>query len=317
MCPVLVAERLSKRYGARLAVDDVSFAVEAGEVMGLLGPNGSGKTTILRLLTGYLHPSSGTARIAGFDVVQAGLEARRYVGYVPEDVPLYSHMRVDEFLAFMGRLKGLGGRPLRDGVASVCQRLHLSEVRSTAIGKLSRGYRQRVAIAQALLNDPPLLLLDEPTNGLDPRQIIEMRELIRALATTHTILVTSHILSEIEKIAHCVAILLDGRLRGVHALGGPAAEQRLRLSIRGFPQAGVQTCLRAVPEVTDVTAVGVANDECAEYLVQGHGVHLAESLATALVAHGYGVREIRSERADLETLFLQLTHTEALACTSS
>src|SRR5262245_16521459 len=136
MPPVLVADHLSKRYGARLAVDDVSFVVEAGEVMGLLGPNGSGKTTILRLLTGYLHPSSGTARIAGLDVVEAGLEARRHVGYVPEDVPLYSHMRVDEFLAFMGRLKGLEGRPLRDDVASVCQRLWLSDVRSTAIGKL-------------------------------------------------------------------------------------------------------------------------------------------------------------------------------------
>ena len=258
--------------------------------MGLLGPNGSGKTTVLRLLTGYLHPSSGTARIAGFDVVEAGLAARRYVGYVPEDVPLYSHMRVDEFLAFMGRLKGLSGPPLRDGVASVCQRLHLSQVRSTAIGKLSRGYRQRVAIAQALLNNPPLLLLDEPTNGLDPRQIIEMRELIRALAATHTILVTSHILSEIEKIAHRVAILLDGRLRGVHALSGHEAKQRLRLTIRGLPQTGVQACLRAVPEVTDVTVVGVANGECAEYLVQGHGVHIAESLAAALVAHGFGVR---------------------------
>ena len=316
MSPVLVADRLSKRYGARLVVDDVSFAVEAGEVMGLLGPNGSGKTTVLRLLTGYLHPSSGTARIAGFDVVEAGLAARRYVGYVPEDVPLYSHMRVDEFLAFMGRLKGLSGPPLRDGVALVCQHLHLSDVRSTVIGKLSRGYRQRVAIAQALLNDPPLLLLDEPTNGLDPRQIIEMRALIRALATTHAILVTSHILSEIEKIAHRVAILLDGRLRGVQALGGHEAEQRLRLTIHGL-QAGVQACLRAVPEVTDVTVVGVANGECAEYQVQGHGVHVAESLVAALVAHGFGVREIRPERADLETLFLQLTRTEAPACASS
>jgi len=317
MLPVLVADRLSKRYGARLAVDDVSFAVEAGEVMGLLGPNGSGKTTVLRLLTGYLHPSSGTARIAGFDVVEAGLAARRYVGYVPEDVPLYSHMRVDEFLAFMGRLKGLVGRPLHDGVASVCQRLHLSQVRSTAIGKLSRGYRQRVAIAQALLNNPPLLLLDEPTNGLDPRQIIEMRELIRALAATHTILVTSHILGEIEKIAHRVAILLDGRLRGVHALGEHEAEPRLRLTIRGRPRAGVQACLHAVPAVTDVTVVGVADGECAEYLVQGHGVHLAESLVAALVVHGFGVQEIRHERADLEALFLQLTRTEAPACASS
>jgi gliding motility-associated transport system ATP-binding protein len=314
---VLVADQLSKRYGPRLAVDNVSFTVAAGEVMGLLGPNGSGKTTLLRLLTGYLHPSSGTARIAGFDVVEAGLEARRYVGYVPEDVPLYSHMRVDEFLAFMGRLKGLVGGPLRDGVASVCQRLHLTNVRSTAIGKLSRGYRQRVAIAQALLNNPPLLLLDEPTNGLDPRQIIEMRDLIRVLATTHTILVTSHILGEIAKIAHRVAILLDGRLRGVQALGGHEAEPRLRLTIRGLPQAGVQACLRAVPAVTDVTVVGMASGECAEYLVQGHDVHLAESLVAVLVAQGFGVREIRHERADLETLFLQLTRTEDPTCASS
>src|SRR5215813_8212555 len=182
MVPVLVADRLSKRYGARLAVDDVSFTVDAGEVMGLLGPNGSGKTTMLRLLTGYLHPSSGTARIAGFDMVEAGLAARRYVGYVPEDVPLYTHMRVDEFLAFMGRLKGLAGGPLHDSIAAVCKRLELSHVQRTAIGKLSRGYRQRVAVAQALLNNPPLLILDEPTTGLDPRQIIEIRELIRTLA---------------------------------------------------------------------------------------------------------------------------------------
>jgi ABC-2 type transport system ATP-binding protein len=317
MTSVIVADRLSKRYGARLAVDAVSFAVGAGEVMGLLGPNGAGKTTILRLLTGYLHPSSGTARIAGFDVVQDGLAARRYVGYVPEDVPLYSHMRVDEFLAFMGRLKGLAGSPLRHGVASVCQRLELSQVRSTAIAKLSRGYRQRVAIAQALLNNPPLLLLDEPTNGLDPRQIIEMRHLIRALASTHTVLVTSHILGEIEKIAHRVAILLAGRLRGVYALGGNEAEQRLRLTIRGLPQAGVQACLRTVSGITHVSVVGVANGELAEYLVQGHGRRLAESLVAALVAHGFGVLEMRPARADLETLFLQLTQTEAPPCASS
>ena len=317
MLPVLVVDRLSKRYGARLAVDEVSFAVEAGEVMGLLGPNGSGKTTLLRLLSGYLHPSAGTACIAGCDVVEAGLAARRYVGYVPEDVPLYSHMRVDEFLAFMGRLKGLAGRPLHDGIASVCQRLHLSEARATAIGKLSRGYRQRVAVAQALLNDPPLLLLDEPTNGLDPRQIIEMRALIRALAATHTILVTSHILSEMAQIAHRVAILLDGRLRGVHTLGAYKTEQRLRLTIRTLPQDDVPACLWAVPEVTDVTVVDVAHGEYVEYLVQGHGVHLAEALVATLVAHGFGVREIRHERADLEALFLQLTRTEATGCASS
>jgi ABC-2 type transport system ATP-binding protein len=311
MTPVLVVDQLSKRFGARLAVDRVSFDVRAGDVMGLLGPNGSGKTTILRILAGYLRPSSGTARVAGFDVVEEGLEARRYVGYVPEEVPLYTHMRVDEFLAFMGRLKGLAGRPLHDGMASVCERLALSNVRHMLIGKLSRGYRQRVAIAQALLNNPPLLILDEPTNGLDPRQIIAMRELIRALATTHTILVTSHILSEIEKVAHRVAILLDGRLLAVQALDGGDAMCYLRLTIRGRPQEKVQTCLRAVPGVEDVTTEGRTRGEVSEYLVQVQSVSLAESLTTALVAHGFGVLEIRPERADLETVFLQLTRAEA------
>ena len=229
MPSVIVADQLSKRYGSYLAVDGVSFEVVSGEVMGLLGPNGSGKTTILRMLTGYVRPSSGTAQVVGFDVVQEGLEARRYIGYVPEDVPLYTHMRVDEFLAFMGRLKGLARSPLYNSIAAVCKRLELSHVQRTAIGKLSRGYRQRVAIAQALLNNPPLLILDEPTNGLDPRQIIEIRELIRTLATTQTILVTSHILSEMEKVAHRVAILLNGRLLGVHVLGENATAPHLQI----------------------------------------------------------------------------------------
>ena len=312
MTPVVVADQLSKRYGARLAVDRVSFDVRAGEVMGLLGPNGSGKTTILRILAGYLRPSSGTARVAGFDVMAEGLEARRCVGYVPEDVPLYTHMRVDEFLAFMGRLKGLTGRPLQDDMASVCERLALSRVRHMVIGKLSRGYRQRVAVAQALLNNPPLLILDEPTNGLDPHQIIEIRELIRALATTQTILVSSHILGEIEKVAHRVAILLDGRLLAVQALDGSATVRYLRLTIRGRLQEKVQTCLRAVPGVEDVTMEGTRRGEVSEYLVQVPSVSLAESLTAALVAHGFGVLEIRPERADLETVFLQLTRAEAM-----
>jgi ABC-2 type transport system ATP-binding protein len=219
---------------------------------------------------------------------------------------------VDEFLAFMGRLKGLAGRPLDEGIASVCDRLTLSRVRHMAIGKLSRGFRQRVAIAQALLNNPPLLILDEPTSGLDPRQMIEMRELIRALATTQTILVTSHILSEIEKVAHRVAILLDGRLLAVQALDGGGRACYLRLTIRGRPQEKVQTCLRAVPGVEDVTTKGMPRGEVSEYLVQVPSVSLAESLIAALVTQGFGVLAIRPERADLETVFLQLTRAEAM-----
>ena len=216
--PVVRVEHLTKFYGARRAVDDVSFDMQPGEVMGLLGPNGSGKSTILRILTGYLQPTSGRAQVCGFDVVTQSLQARRCVGYVPEDAPLYAHMRVHEFLTFMGRLRGLQGAACARAIDDVVERLSFGPYRLELIGKLSRGYRQRVAIAQALLGRPKLLILDEPTNGLDPRQIIEVRELIVALARDLAVLVTSHILVEIERVAHRVAILLDGRLLAVQAL---------------------------------------------------------------------------------------------------
>jgi ABC-2 type transport system ATP-binding protein len=218
--PAVLAEKLSKFYGLRRAVDSVSFDVQPGEVMGLLGPNGSGKSTILRILTGYLRPSSGRAWIMGHDVVSASLQAREQVGYVPEDAPLYTHMRVRVFLAFMGTVRGVDGAALRRAIDEVVARLACAPVVDMPIGRLSRGYRQRVAIAQALLGRPKLLVLDEPTNGLDPRQILEVRELIRALAQELAVLVTSHILAEVERVAHRVAILLDGRLLAVHTLAG-------------------------------------------------------------------------------------------------
>jgi ABC-2 type transport system ATP-binding protein len=219
MTASIAAECLSKRYGPRLAVDRVSFEVQTGEVMGLLGPNGSGKTTALRILTGYLRPTSGTARIAGLDIVEQPMAARQQVGYVPEDTPLYDSMRVREFLRFMAQIKGLSSGAVSSAVDAGADGLGLGPVMDLVIGKLSKGFRQRVSIAQALLNRPPVLILDEPTNGLDPRQIIEMRHVIRSLAGAHTILVSSHILSEIQKVADRVAILLEGQLLGVHALG--------------------------------------------------------------------------------------------------
>jgi ABC-2 type transport system ATP-binding protein len=299
----VIAEQLTKWYGPRLAVDHVSLQVRAGEIMGLLGPNGSGKTTILRILTGYLRPSEGTARIGDLDVIDDSLAARRRVGYVPEDAPLYIGMDVRESLFFMGRLKGLTGTRLAAAVDATSERLGLGPMRRIQIGRLSRGYRQRVAIAQALLGDPALLILDEPTNGLDPRQIIEVRELIHSLGGERTILVTSHILGEIERVADRVAILLRGRLLGVHALSEAGDCRRLRLRVRG-DVAAVTACLSRVPGVTAVAADGLPP---ASYLVDIEGDSVAEALAAAVVASGFGLLSLEPVTVDLESLFLQLT----------
>jgi ABC-2 type transport system ATP-binding protein len=306
MIPIIVADQLTKWYGPRLAVDRVSLQVAAGEVMGLLGPNGSGKTTILRILTGYLRPSAGTARVAGFDIVDDALAARGRVGYVPEDVPLYGGMGVREFLLFMARLKGLAGPAAGSAADAALERLGLGEYRRLQIGKLSRGYRQRVAIAQALLGNPDLLILDEPTNGLDPRQIIEIRDLIRSLGGAHTVLVTSHILGEIERVADRVAILLGGRLLGVHRLRAEGPGQRLRLRVRGGEEA-VRACLARVPGVRGVGVEREFRTDLATYVVDAETVPLAEALAAAVVAGGFGLLEMRPAPVDLEALFLGLT----------
>lgn len=311
MAPVVVAEHLSKRYGARYAVQDVSFTMQAGEVLGLLGPNGSGKTTVLRMLAGYVRPSAGTAQIAGYDVVRDAVAARQQVGYVPEDVPLYTHMRVQEFLTCMGQIKGLTGTPLQHHLERVCAQLELASVWQAMIGTLSRGYRQRVALAQAVLNAPALLILDEPTNGLDPRQITEMRRLIQTLAATQAVLVTSHILSEVEQVAHRVAILLHGRLLALQTLRAADALPWLQLTLRGGPPDAVQACVRALPGMLDVVSADAADGEVATYRVQVRSLDHAEDLTAALVAQGFGVRTVQVLPTQLEAVFLQLTTPQA------
>ena len=301
MMAVIVADNLTRYYGARLAVDHVSFEVQPGEVMGLLGPNGSGKSTILRILTGYLRPTSGTVRVAGYDVVSHGLQARKQLGYVPEDVPLYTHMRVGEFLQLMGRVRGLPEAALQGAVDGVVERLSLGRVYGLLISKLSRGYRQRVAIAQALLGKPKLLVLDEPTNGLDPRQIIEVRELIRKLAGELAIIVTSHILAEIERVAHRVAILLDGKLLSVHRLGTDGAAKRLRVRVRTTDEAVVRSALRTI----DGIDVLEARPTQGIYVLD----HVADPAAVIrlLVQAGIAVDEAAPMGSELEDLFQRLT----------
>jgi ABC-2 type transport system ATP-binding protein len=304
---VVSLEGLSKSYGTHLAVDDVSFNVGQREVMGLLGPNGSGKTTILRILTGYLRPSAGTVRVAGFDVVRDGRAARQRIGYVPEDAPLYPQMRVDEFLAFMGRLRGLDGQRLRTSLGLARERLALEDVGETIIGRLSRGYRQRVCLAQAVLHEPDLLVLDEPTNGLDPRQIIEFRDLIRGLADQCSIVVTSHILAEIARLADRVAILLDGRLLAVRHL---QASGSVRVRARTDIAPGVASALRTATAGAEIVEEPQA-DGMATWRVRMAQPGTVEQIVARLGAAGIGVVEVSETGSDLEETFLAVTAREA------
>jgi ABC-2 type transport system ATP-binding protein len=228
---VVEFEKVTKRFGAFTAVRDVTLSVGSGEILGLLGPNGSGKTTLIRMLTGMHTPSEGRLRVSGFDTVRQPLEARRCIGYVPEYHPLYDHMRVREFLPFMASLRGMDPKSVPAAVGEVVESLALAEVLSAPIRTLSRGYRQRVAIAQALVHRPSVLVLDEPTNGLDPRQIIETRNLVRGLAGRCTVLMSSHILTEIAQIVDRVAILLRGRLLTVRSMEETPDLEELFLSL--------------------------------------------------------------------------------------
>lgn len=209
------ARAVSKRYGAVTALDRLDLEIRRGEVFCLLGPNGSGKTTFIRLLSGFLSPSAGSLTVDGFDVERQPIQARQRIGYAPEPAPLYRHMRVGEFLGFMARLRRVPTAEVQQAVRQVSERLEISDKLDAPIPTLSRGYRQRVSLAQALVHEPQLLILDEPSNGLDPRQIIEMRSLIRSLAGRYTVLMSSHILSEVARTADRVGVLLGGQLRGL------------------------------------------------------------------------------------------------------
>jgi ABC-2 type transport system ATP-binding protein len=212
--PAVSARGVAKRYGPVLALDNFSLDIRRGEVFCLLGPNGSGKTTFIRLLAGFMSPTSGSLQVAGFDVRQESMQARQQIGYAPEAAPMYRHMRVGEFLAFMARLRKVPAREVKNAVARVAEQLAITHKLDAPMPTLSRGYRQRVCIAQALVHEPQLLILDEPSNGLDPRQIIEMRHLIRSLAGKYTVLMSSHILPEVARTADRVAVLLGGQLKG-------------------------------------------------------------------------------------------------------
>jgi ABC-2 type transport system ATP-binding protein len=313
MSPVVLAQHVTKWYGPRRAVTDVSFAIEQGEIVGLLGPNGSGKSTVFRMLTGYLVPTSGSIEVAGHDVVAESLAVRRTLSYVPEDAPLYDHMTVAEFLRFMASIKGLRGAAAKSAVDAAAERLDLTPVMKLLTGKLSRGFRQRVSIAQALLGDPKVLVLDEPTSGLDPHQVIAVRDLIRSLAGRQTVLLASHILPEIEKIASRVMILLDGALLTADAMKDTAGRLLLRVSAAASEEA-VRGAVTAIAGVRGIAVNPDGDAGPGHYLIDAERrPSVAADIVVALVAAGIAVSELTERRSDLEHVFLELTRRPARA----
>src|SRR6202042_1058852 len=257
---MIIVKDVTKRYARAVAVDHISFSVEKGQIVGFLGPNGAGKTTTMRILTCFLSPSSGTASVAGFDVLEQPIEVKKRIGYLPETPPLYPEMETAEYLRFVGKLKGLSGAELEKRVNYVCERCFVADVKNKLLGKLSKGYRQRVGLAQAIIHNPDVLILDEPTAGLDPKQINETRDLIKGLAGDHTIILSTHILPEVEQTCEQVLIINKGKLvatdsvRNLQARARDAETLLLEVASRdGQPDPRlVQQKLEAIPGVSRV-----------------------------------------------------------------
>lgn len=308
---MISVRHLSKRFGRKTAIDDISFEVVRGEIVGFLGPNGAGKTTTMRILSGFLSASGGTAQIAGLDVFADSLEVRRRIGYLPENAPLYQDMRVDAYLRYRGLLKDLGGRRLWTRLEEVTEACGLNDVRQESIGRLSKGYRQRVGLADSLIHEPDVLILDEPTIGLDPNQIRQIRELIKNLGQRHTILLSSHILPEIETVCDRVLILSAGRIMAsdtpANLVGALRGNSEVVAEIAG-PAEEVTRELEAMAGIVRVTA------SPREKWHRFHCECLKESdpretIFRAVQSRGWGLRELRAERRGLEDVFVAMTGT--------
>jgi ABC-2 type transport system ATP-binding protein len=303
---VIEVRHLTKRYGDRVAVRDLSFDVARGEVMGFLGPNGAGKSTTLRMLTGFLEPSEGEIKVAGFDARRQPLELKRSIGYMPEAVPLYLDMRVVEYLRFRAALKGVGRRELEKNVDRALELASVSDVKTRIIGQLSKGYRQRVGLADALVADPPLLILDEPTAGLDPNQIRQVRDLVRALAKEKTVLLSTHILPEVEAICARVVIIDRGQLKFTGRPDELRGGSAIAIEARAEPER-IRSALAGVEGVLSIASDGFK----ARLEVTGDLDACAERVFRAVANAGIDLRELRRAEASLEDVFARLTTQEA------
>ena len=313
---MIEVQHLTKRYGPVTAVDDISFRVERGEILGFLGPNGAGKTTTMRILTGYMPATEGKAIVAGFDVFDQPVEAKRRTGYLPETPPLYPDMSVLEYLQFVAKVKGVPGSERRERIQAVMRRTRIDDMANRLCAKLSKGYKQRVGLAQALIHNPDVLILDEPTAGLDPKQIIETRQLIKELAGDHTIVLSTHILPEVSQTCQRVVIINKGRVVAVDTPDNLTARLRgsetMYLQVDAMGSDAVAT-LQRVPGVTRVVE-GERRDGAAGYEVESEqGRDVRRDLARAVVNNGWGLLELRPLRVSLEDVFLSLTTEETPA----
>jgi len=315
---MIKVDGLTKRYDRTVAVNNISFEVEKGQIVGFLGPNGAGKTTTMRILTCFLPPTAGTATVAGFDVLENPMEVKKRIGYLPETPPLYPEMEVAEYLTFVGRLKGISAADIARRVDEVAERCAVADVRNKLISKLSKGYRQRVGLAQAIIHNPDVLVLDEPTAGLDPKQIIETRELIKRLAGEHTIILSTHILPEVEHSCQRVVIINKGELVATDSVDNLTA--RLRgsesVAVEVAPSGGpldpalVQQRLEQVSGVSRVLPKEAKDGRLAFEVESLQGCHIRPDLARAVVSAGWNLFELRAVGLSLEEIFLQLTASE-------
>ena len=318
---MIKVEGLTKRYARTVAVDNISFEVQKGQIVGFLGPNGAGKTTTMRVLTCFLPPTAGSANVAGFDVLEQPMEVKRRVGYLPESPPLYPEMEVVEYLTFVGRLKGIPKADLARRISEVSERCAITDVQTRLNSKLSKGYRQRVGLAQALMHNPDVLILDEPTAGLDPKQIIETRELIKRLAGDHTIILSTHILPEVEQTCEQVIIINKGKLVATDSVQNLTRRLRgvetVALEVEGrdggLESTRVQQRLEQVSGVSRVVFKDTKDGRQRFEVESLQGRHIRADLARAVVESGWNLHELHAVALSLEEIFLQLTAAEKTA----
>jgi ABC-2 type transport system ATP-binding protein len=309
---MIEVEKLTKKYAGLTAIDNLSFHVGKGEIVGFLGPNGAGKTTTMRILSSYLPATSGRASIAGYDIFQDSLKARAHLGYLPENVPLYTDMRVGEYLRFRGSLKGLSGERLKTRVGAVNELCDLKLVQGKLIGNLSKGFKQRVGIAEAMVHEPDLLILDEPTIGLDPNQIRQVRELIKSLGQQHTILLSTHLLSEVEVTCSRVIIINRGRIEASDTPENLVRQLRTSGVIRLEVKTGEDNpipCLGNLPGVKEVHAIEEDGWRNCSIRIEAN-TDLREEIYRLAVERNWTVRELSRDRATLEDVFVELTQTD-------